>query len=180
MCEDIITNDKICRAIPGNHILCITGIKKRNIGWDTLCDGNLCRIFCRFHTFHRNMMLFKILEKISVVAGNLHHKRIFVISEPASPSSQHMLCSALTNSKSRMKNTHSPMKRSVPVPQTHPVEPANNADSNKSQEDNTVPSHEWIFLRDTCLTRENFPDLKMALGRGVLQDRQNSIFHTFF
>jgi hypothetical protein len=55
------------------------------------------------------------------------------------------------------------MKRSVPVPQTHPVEPANNADSNRSQGDNTVPSHECFFLRDICLTGENFPDPKMAL-----------------
>jgi hypothetical protein len=55
------------------------------------------------------------------------------------------------------------MKRSVPVPQTHPVEPANNADNSRPQGDNTVPSHEYFFLKDTRLIGENFPDPKMAL-----------------
>jgi hypothetical protein len=62
-----------------------------------------------------------------------------------------------------MKNTHSQMKRSVPVSQTHPVEPANNADRDISQGDSTAPSHEFFFQIDTRLTKENFPDLKMAL-----------------
>ena len=54
------------------------------------------------------------------------------------------------------------MKRSGRVPQTHPVEPANSVDSNGTQGDSMVPSHECLHPRDTRLTGANYPDSGMA------------------
>jgi hypothetical protein len=55
------------------------------------------------------------------------------------------------------------MKKFVPVSQTLPAEPANNEDNDKSRGENMAPQYGWFFLKDTCLTEENYPDSKMVL-----------------
>ena len=72
------------------------------------------------------------------------------------------------------------MKKSVPVPQTHPTGRVNNAGRNRFQGENTVPLYEWFFPRGTRLTGENFPDPKMAFAAVTRRIDRIPLFTPFF